>query len=70
MELKQGNMSVAEYAAKLEELVRFCLHYNGAIEAYKYIKFESGLRPKIKKFIGYQEIRQFSVLVNKCIIYD
>jgi hypothetical protein len=27
------------------------------------------LRPQIKQFIGYQEIRQFSVLVNKCRIY-
>ncbi|MCI69746.1 ATP-dependent RNA helicase glh-2-like, partial [Trifolium medium] len=25
---------------------------------------------EIKQFIGYQEIRQFSVLVNKCGIYD
>jgi hypothetical protein len=39
-------------------------------EASKCVKFESGLRPEIKQFIGYQEIRQFSVLVNKCRIYD
>lgn len=32
--------------------------------------FESGLRPEIKQFIGYQEICQFPVLVNKCCIYD
>jgi hypothetical protein len=71
LELKQGNMSVADYAAKFEELSRFCPHYNvvGA-EASKCVKFESGLRPEIKQFIGYQEIRVFSVLVNRCRIYD
>ncbi|XP_058775359.1 uncharacterized protein LOC131649621 [Vicia villosa] len=36
----------------------------------KCVKFESDLRPKIKQFIGYQEIFQFSVLVNKCRIYN
>ncbi|MCI94755.1 gag polyprotein-related, partial [Trifolium medium] len=28
MELKQGNISVSEYASKLEELRRFAPHYN------------------------------------------
>jgi len=43
LELKQSNMSVADYAAKFEELSRFCPHINvvGA-EASKCIKFESG----------------------------
>lgn len=27
-ELKQGNLTVAEYAVKFEELVKFCPHYN------------------------------------------
>ena len=30
----------------------------------------NGMRSKIKEFIGYQEIRRFSVMVNKCKIYD
>lgn len=51
--------------------MKLCPHYNGAAaEASKYIKFESGLRPKIKQGIGYQQIFQFSKLVNKCRIYD
>lgn len=29
LELKQGNMTVVEYAVKFEELVKFCPHYNG-----------------------------------------
>lgn len=36
----------------------------------KCVKFESWLCPEIKQFIVYQEIRHFSMLVNKCIIYD
>lgn len=71
LELKQGNMTVADYAAKFEELSRFYNHYNGVeAEMSKCIKFENGLHPEIKQFIGYQEIRQFFVLVNKCRIYD
>ncbi|XP_050920261.1 uncharacterized protein LOC127137897 [Lathyrus oleraceus] len=71
LNLSQGNMSVADYAAKFEELVRFFPHYNVAgAEESKCIKFESGLRPEIKQFIGYQEILQFPVLVNKFRIYD
>lgn len=54
LELKQENMTVDEYDAKFEELVRFFPHYNDtAVEGLKCIKFESNLCPKIKQFIGY-----------------
>ena len=44
LELKQGNMTVAEYAAKFEELVRYFLHYQGRDgESSKYVKFMNGL---------------------------
>lgn len=57
LELKHGNMTVAEYAAKFKELVKFFPHYNGAtVEGSKCIKFESDLRLEIKQSIGYQEI--------------
>jgi hypothetical protein len=36
LELKQGNMTVAEYAAKFEELSRFCTYINAA-EAEVYV---------------------------------
>lgn len=64
-------MSVADYAVKFEELIKFFPYYNrfDAKES-KCIKFESGLRPKIKQFIGYREIPQFPVLVSKFRIYD
>lgn len=67
----QVSMTVSDYAAKFEEFVRFCPHYNGVeAEGSKCTNFESGLRPKIKQIIGYQEICRFSVLENKCKIYD
>ncbi|MCI72665.1 gag polyprotein-related, partial [Trifolium medium] len=48
MELKQGDMSVADYAAKFESLCAFSPHYNIVEAVYdKCVKFESGLRPDI-----------------------
>ncbi|XP_050875596.1 uncharacterized protein LOC127079229 [Lathyrus oleraceus] len=64
-------LQVAEYDAKFEELLNFSPLYNDVtVEGPKCIKFESSLRPEIKQGIGHQEILQFSVLVNKCRIYD
>uniref|UniRef100_A0A1S3DWK0 ATP-dependent RNA helicase glh-1-like n=1 Tax=Cicer arietinum TaxID=3827 RepID=A0A1S3DWK0_CICAR len=71
VKLEQGNMSVAEYAAKFEELSRYYPLYVGeAGEKSKCIKFEMGLRPESKKQVGMQEIRDFPTLVNKSRIYD
>lgn len=70
LEFKQGNLTV-EYAAKFEELVKLCPHYNKAVaKESKCIKFESGSRPEIKHDIGYQEIRRLHTLVKKCRIFD
>ncbi|XP_050915805.1 uncharacterized protein LOC127130890 [Lathyrus oleraceus] len=71
LELKQGNGTVAEYATKFEELIKFCPHYNTAnAERSKCLKFVNGLRPDIKKAMGYQHITRFFELVNKSRIYD
>jgi hypothetical protein len=71
LELKQGVMSVTEYAAKFVELAKFYPHYTAEnAEFSKRIKFENGLRPEIKKAIGYQRIRNFSILVSSCRIYE
>ncbi|XP_057415195.1 uncharacterized protein LOC130746276 [Lotus japonicus] len=71
LELKQGNGTVAEYATKFEELIKFCPHYNTAeAERSKCNKFVNGLRPEIKKVVGYQQIIRFSDLVNRSRIYD
>ncbi|XP_039685007.1 zinc finger protein GIS2-like [Medicago truncatula] len=53
-------MSVTEYAVKFVELAKFYPHYT--TEFSKCIKFENGLRAKIKQAIGYQKIRNFSEL--------
>ena len=55
LELKQGDMSVTEYAVKFVELAKFYPHYTPeTAEFSKCIKFEKGLRADIKRAIGYQ----------------
>ncbi|XP_058741098.1 uncharacterized protein LOC131613447 [Vicia villosa] len=71
LELKQGNMSETEYAAKFTELAKFYPYYEGAGAVFsKCIKFENGLRSEIKKDVGYQNIRVFVDLVDSCRIYE
>ncbi|XP_058775257.1 uncharacterized protein LOC131649513 [Vicia villosa] len=70
-ELKQGNMSVTDYAAKFTELAKFYPYYDGeGAEFSKCVKFENGLRSEIKKAIGYQQIRVFPNLVDSCRIFE
>jgi len=53
LELKQGDMSVTEYAAKFVELAKFYPHYNAeTAEFSNCIKFENNLRVEIKRAIG------------------
>ncbi|KAF1855640.1 hypothetical protein Lal_00016902 [Lupinus albus] len=71
LKLEQGNMSVGEYAAKFEELARFCPYSELEVDGRsKCSKFESGLRPKLKIMFGHQEIADFATLVNKCRMYE
>lgn len=71
LELKQGDMSVTEYAAKFVELAKFYPHYTAETAEFSIcIKFENGLRADIKRAIGYQKIRDFSELVSSCRIYE
>ncbi|GAU10512.1 hypothetical protein TSUD_423570, partial [Trifolium subterraneum] len=71
MKLEQGDMSVAEYAARFESLCAFSPHYNTPeAENDKCVKFESGLRPDIKHIIGFAEIRNFTTFVAKARICD
>ncbi|XP_058741124.1 uncharacterized protein LOC131613474 [Vicia villosa] len=70
-ELKQGNMSVTDYAAKFTELAKFYPYYDGeGAEFSKCVKFENGLRSEIKKAIGYHQIRVFPNLVDSCRIFE
>jgi len=71
LELKQGSMTVAEYAAKVDELSGFCLYINAVeAEVSKCLKFENELCPEIKQFIDYQQIHQFSLFVTTCRTYE
>ncbi|XP_058726030.1 uncharacterized protein LOC131597342 [Vicia villosa] len=50
--LKQGNLTVTEYAAKFVELVKFYPDYSEETAEYsKCIKFDNGLCPEIKRAI-------------------
>ncbi|XP_058725962.1 uncharacterized protein LOC131597272 [Vicia villosa] len=61
-----GNM-----AQRFPEIIKYCPHYNTMnAERSKCVKFVNGLRPDIKKAIGYQQITCFMELVNKNQIYD
>jgi hypothetical protein len=71
LELKQGNMSIGEYAAKFQELYHFHPHYQlPTSEISRCIRFEQGLRPDIKSAIGHDQVRNYAVLVEKCRIYE
>lgn len=51
LELKQGSMSVAEYAAKFNKLARFTSHQVDT-EARKVRRFELGLKPWVQKAVA------------------
>ncbi|XP_058784124.1 uncharacterized protein LOC131658891 [Vicia villosa] len=71
LELKQGKGNVFEYVAIFQELIKYYPHYNTMnAKRSKCLKFMKGLRPDIKKAIGYQQITRFTELVNKSRIYD
>ncbi|XP_050876206.1 uncharacterized protein LOC127079896 [Lathyrus oleraceus] len=71
LEMKQGNLSATEYAARFVELAKFYPHYSEVIDEFsKCIKFDNGLHPKIKQVIGYQQIRRFLESINNCRIYE
>ncbi|XP_015947635.1 uncharacterized protein LOC107477780 [Arachis duranensis] len=73
LQLKQSQMSVAEYTNKFEELCQFskiCQGDPGDFEEWKCIKYEGGLRSDILSTVGPMEIRAFSDLVNKSRIAE
>ena len=71
MQLRQGNDTILEYIAKLEELCKFSTIYQrNPNEVWKCVKFEDGLREDILTTIGLMEIRDFPTLVNKCRLVE
>ncbi|XP_016177913.1 uncharacterized protein LOC107620233 [Arachis ipaensis] len=68
LQLKQGQMFVAEYTNKFEELCQFFRICQGALEDFvewKCIKYEGGLWSDILSSVGLMEIIVFSELVKK-----
>jgi len=64
-------MSVGEYAAKFDELSKFCPYFHERVdERFRCSKFKSGLRADIEQAVSYLEIFSFSTLVNRCRIYE
>jgi len=64
-------MSVVEYAAKYEELSRFCPYINAEdAMVSKCVKFENSLKPKIYQYICFHEIRDFDTFVHKCRMFN
>jgi len=51
MQLKQENMSMGEYASKFEKLRKYFTFFYHHDERMRCIKFEDGLRPKLKKVV-------------------
>ncbi|KAF1864384.1 hypothetical protein Lal_00022042 [Lupinus albus] len=64
-------MSVGEYSAKFEELIRYCPYVELELDGRsKCVKFEMGLRPELRVTFGHEEISDFPTLVNKCRMYE
>jgi len=71
LQLKQENVSVAEYATNFQELSRFCCFINAEdVMVSTCVKFESGLRPEIYLYICFHKIRGFYTSVHKCRMFD
>ncbi|XP_027368274.1 uncharacterized protein LOC113874242 [Abrus precatorius] len=68
--LTQGQMSVGEYAAKFDELSKYCPYFAQADDRSRCSKFESGLRPDIKQAISCHQVQHFPTLVDRCRIYE
>ena len=69
LELKQGNMSVAEYAAKFNKLARFATHQVDT-EARKARRFEQGLKLWVYSRVAVLQLDNFTSLLEKAIIAE
>ncbi|XP_057723692.1 uncharacterized protein LOC130939619 [Arachis stenosperma] len=68
MQLTQGNMSVAEYTQKFEDLCRFskiCQENPNDFEEWKCLKYEGGLCEELMHSLVPLQIRNFAELVNR-----
>ena len=71
LELKQGSMTVGEYAAKFQELAQYWPHFqhvDGGEDLCA--QFESGLRPEIRTTVSILQLNDLPTLISKCRIYE
>ena len=64
--LKQGNMSVMQYASKFNELSRFAPHQVSTKDR-KMEHFEQGLKGNIKSMIAGQTFENFQAMYQKAV---
>ncbi|XP_027941114.1 uncharacterized protein LOC114194909 [Vigna unguiculata] len=69
LELKQGNMSIGEYASKFHELMKYWPHHQNNGEELC-ARFENGLRADVRTTVSIFQITDLSTLVSKCRIYE
>ncbi|XP_061362602.1 uncharacterized protein LOC133306316, partial [Gastrolobium bilobum] len=65
--LVQGSLSIDEYAAKFNELVKFA-NYGGTLPTSEFLsaKFQRGLNEKIAKRMSNTAVRNFADLITQC----
>ncbi|KAL8147950.1 hypothetical protein AgCh_005326 [Apium graveolens] len=69
LELKQNNLSVAEYEAKFTELSRFVPEFLST-EEKKARRFQQGLKPWIPNRVAILELTDYATLVQKATIVE
>ncbi|XP_017227835.1 uncharacterized protein LOC108203426 [Daucus carota subsp. sativus] len=69
LELKQGNMTVAEYENKFSELSRFVPHLVDREENRSW-RFQQGLKPWIRNRVAILEITSYATMVQKATIVE
>ncbi|XP_027348014.1 uncharacterized protein LOC113859437 [Abrus precatorius] len=71
LELKQGSMTVGEYAARFQELMKYWPHYqHGDEEEELCSQFENGLRSKIQAAVSVFQLTNLPTLVSKSRIFE
>ncbi|XP_027346072.1 uncharacterized protein LOC113857937 [Abrus precatorius] len=71
LELKKGNMTVEEYAAKFQELMKYWPHYwHGDGEEDLCSQFENGLRSDIRAAVSIFQLTDLPILVSKSRIFE
>ncbi|XP_028063315.1 uncharacterized protein LOC114266587 [Camellia sinensis] len=69
LNLKQNDMTVAQYEAKFVELSRYAPH-QVAIEEDRVMLFENGLRSEIYAKVAILEMKRYSTLVSKALLVE